>query len=278
MTRLTACLLAIATCFNAQAACSNGMQLQGAVDVKACDPANAPCVRADDALYQYIRAIPDDGPDVLSIATHSSPWHLYDQDYRILEIDEVAAMVKQQGSGIKRVALVASWSGATPAPGTTSLAGKLSKALGGKPVTGQDGFVWVSPQGTLRTTRQAFTIRPGGPYWAGRNDDVMASLVAGWPMYMEAEYIKQRDAVGLLRVGAAKEIFMLCPDGALQSYEASAALDNPVAAYNAALIRLERKRPGDVAAAMKLLKQAAGQGDAKAERKLQSLTKTPRAG
>jgi hypothetical protein len=273
MMKLSAVLVVVASCCGAQAACPTAIPVQGIVNVKQCDPASAECMRADEALQKYMRATPDDGPEVLSIATHSSPWHLYDQDYRILEIDEVAAMVRQQGSNIKRVDLVASWSGALPAPGTRSLAQKLSTALGGKPVTGQDGFVWVSQKGVLRTTRQAFTVRLAGPYLVGTNDEVMASLVAGWPIDLEAQFIKERDADGLLRVGAAKEIFMLCLDDAMKSYDESAALNNPIAAFNAAIIRLERKQPGDVAAAMKLLKQSAAQGDKKAGKKLESLGK-----
>lgn len=273
MKKLSAFLLAIASCCSAQADCLTGIPLQGIVNVKQCDPASDHCMPAEEALHKYMGATPDDGPEVLSIATHSSPWHLFDQDYRILEIDELAAMVRQQGPKIKRVDLVASWSGVLPAPGSRSLAQKLSTALGGKPVTGQDGFVWVSQKGMLHTTRQAFTARLAGPYWVGGDDEVMASLVAGWPIDMEAQFIKDRDAAGLLRVGAAKEIFMLCPDGALKSYDDSAALNNPVAAFNAAIIRLERKQPGDVATAMKLLKQSADQGDKKAENKLKSLAK-----
>ncbi|QNA87402.1 hypothetical protein G4G28_00985 [Massilia sp. Dwa41.01b] len=271
MMKLAAFLFAVASCCNAQAACSTAIPLQGAVNVKQCDPASGQCRRADEVLQEYMRAVPDDGPEVLSIASHSSPWHLYDQDYRILDIDEVAAMVSQQGSNFKRVDLVASWSDAAPAPGSRSLAQKLSAALGGKPVTGQDGFVWISQNGALRTTHQAFTARLSGPYWVGKNEDVMASLVAGWAIDLEARFKETRDAAGLLQVAAAKEIFMLCPESALESYEESAALNNPVAAYNAAIIRLERKQPGDVAAAMKLLKQAAAQGDKKAEKKLTSL-------
>ena len=270
MKRLAALLVAVWSC-GAQADCPVTLPLQGFVSIDQCAAGGADCKPANEALFDYMKAQPDDGPEILSIATHGSPWHLYDAEYHILEIDEVAALVRQQGSGIKRVALHASWSGASPAPRTRSIAQRLSAALGGMPVSGQDGFMWVSPKGALRTTRQAFTGRVSGPYLVGKNDDVMASLVVGWPLDLEAQFVKARDAAGLLRVGAAKEIFLLCPDGALQSYEASAALNNPVAAFNAAVIRLERNRPGDAAAAMALLKQAAAQGDTKARNKLETL-------
>ncbi len=189
-----------------------------------------PCIK-------YMNATPEDGPTTLSIATHSSPWHLYDGDYRILEIEEVAAMVRQQGSKIKRVILVASWSGLAPDPHSKSLAQKLSEALGGSPVTGQNGFVWVSPKSALHTTHQAFTGRVSGPYWVSQNEQVMASLVLGWAIDLEDQFAKAHDAAGLLQVGVAKDVFMLCPDGALQSYEDGAALNSPIAAFNAAIMR-----------------------------------------
>lgn len=266
-------LFILVSCCGAQADCSTTAQLQGFVSIKQCSPASGQCVRADEALYKYMNAKPDDGPTTLSIATHSSPWHLYDGDYRILEIEEVAAMVRQQGSKIKRVILVASWSGIAPDPHSKSLAQKLSEALGGLPVTGQNGFVWVSPTGALHTTHQAFTGRISGPYWVGQNDQVMASLVPGWAIDLEAEFVKGHDAAGLLQVGIAKDIFMLCPDGALESYDEGAALNSPIAAFNAAIMRLERDKPGDAAAAVALLKQSAAQGDKKAEKKLNSLTR-----
>lgn len=274
MTKLFAFLFVLASCCDAQAYCSTTIPLQGFVNIPQCDPARTQCVRADEALYEYMDAMPDDGAAVLSIATHGSPWHLYDQDYRILEIEELAATVRRQGSNIKRVDLIASWSGAPPDSHTMSVARKLSRALGGMPVRGKDGFVWVSPKGAVRTTRQAFTGRLRGPYWIGKGEEVMASLVSGWAIDLEPGYVKARDGAGLLQVAAAKEIFMLCPDGALESYDQAAALNNPIAAFNAAVIRLERGKPGDAAAAMVLLKQAAAQGDKKAEEKLKSLAKT----
>jgi hypothetical protein len=272
--KIFAFLIILVSCCRAQADCSTAMQLQGGVAIKQCPPASGDCVRADEALHKYMNAKPDDGPTTLSITTHSSPWHLYDGDYHILEIEELAAMVRQQGSKIKRVILVASWSGIAPDPHSKSLAQKLSEALGGLPVTGQDGFVWISPKGALHTTHQAFTGRVSGPYWVGQNDQVMASLVPGWAIDLEAEFVKTHDAAGLLRVGIAKDIFMLCPDGALKSYDDGAALNSPIAAFNAAIMRLERDKPGDAAAAVALLKQSAAQGDKKAEKKLNSLTRT----
>ena len=270
--KFLAFFIILASSFGAQAGCFSTTQLKGAIAIKQCAPASANCIRADDALHKYMDATPDDGPTILSIATHGSPWHLYDGDYHILEIEEVAAMVRQQGSKIKRVVLVASWSGNSLDPHAKSLAQKLSMALGGMPVTGQDGFVWVSPNGALHTTHQAFTGRQSGPYWVGKKDEVMASLVPGWAIELEDKFLKSGDAAGLMQVGAAKDIFMLCPEGALESYDQGAKMNNPIAAFTAAIMRLERAKPGDAAAAMALLKHSAAQGDKKAEQKLKSLT------
>ena len=273
MKLLTLLMLALC-CGSALADCPTSVPLKGLVTLNHCDAASGKCVRGDKALYDYMDAVPDAGPATLSISAHGSPWHVFDDNYRIIEIDKLAATVRQQGSNIKQVKLVASWSGVAPDSHSSSVAARLSRALGGMPVTGQDGFVWVSQRGALRTTHQAFTARVGGPYWIGQGDDVMASLVPGWAIAMEPEFIKSGDAAGLMRVGAGKEIFMLCPDGALASFDASAALNNPVAAFNAAIIRLERGRSGDVRAAMLLLKQAAAQGDQQAADKLQALAKS----
>lgn len=272
--KFIACVILLAACFGAQADCPSNLPLQGAVNIDSCDRSGGKCVRADEALHEYMEAVPDNDPESLSLGLHASPWHAYDAEYHILEIDELADIVRQQGSKIKRVVLLASWSGVAPDRKSRSLAQKLSNALNGMPVTGKDGFVWLSKDGAIHTTRQAFTLRMSGPYWVAKGDKVMASLVAGWPLDHEAQFSKSRDAEGLMRAGAAHAIFMLCPKAALKAFEASAALANPIAAYNAAIMRLERGGSGDAKVATALLKQSAAAGDKKAQAKLRSLAKT----
>jgi TPR repeat protein len=65
---------------------------------------------------------------------------------------------------------------------------------------------------------------------------------------------------------------MLCPEKALRAFEASAGAGNPIGAYNAALMRLERNGAGDRKAALALLRNAAAAGDLKARQKLAALT------
>jgi hypothetical protein len=260
----------LVTCCIAQADCASSLPLKGAATIEKCDRPSANCVPAQEALYAYMAARKDDDPALLVIGLHGSPWHLYGPDFHILDIDELAAMVRQQGSGIKHVVLLASWSGVGPDPRTPSLAQKLSTELKGMRVTGQDGFVWYAKDGAVQTTQQAFSMVTSGPYSVVKGDKVMASLAAGWPVSLEAEFLKRRDGAGLMRAGVGADIFMLCPEGALRAFDAGAALANPVAAYNAALIRLERDAPGDTRAAIALLKQSAKAGDKRAQAKLQS--------
>jgi hypothetical protein len=275
MNHLKALILStlLATCCVARADCPSTLPLKGLVNVDSCNPSSGNCIPASEALYKYMEAVPDGGPEDLVIGLHGSPWHLYDADYRILEIGDLAEMVRQQGNKIKRVTLIASWSGTAPDQQSKSLAQKLSIMLKGMPVTGKNGFVWVSKNGAVHTTQQAFTARSSGPYWIKKGDKVMASLVPGWTLSLPPEPAKKPDAAALMRIGAGYDIFMLCPERALKAYDASAALSNPIAAFNAAVMRLERGAPGDAQSAVALLKQAAASGDQKAQAKLTSLSR-----
>lgn len=67
---------------------------------------------------------------------------------------------------------------------------------------------------------------------------------------------------------AGQELFFLCPDKALAGYERAAAKGSAVAAYNAALMRLER---GERAAALTLFERGAALGDAKSRTRLDAI-------
>lgn len=246
------------------AECETSLKLQGALSVACCKPADS-CKSAGETLYKYMDAIKDD-PEVLTIGLQASPWHLYDQEMRILRVEELAQMVKTQlKAPVKRIQLIASWTGVAPEKNWKSIAERLSSVLNGFPVSGMDGFLWVAQNGSIRTTKQAFTIKQTCPYGVHPGEDVMASLVAGWPIEFGEDYVKNQDADGIMRVGAGYDIYMLCLDKALQSYEAAAKLSNPIAAYNAALIHLERGSKSDIAAATSLLSQAIALGDKKSK-------------
>jgi hypothetical protein len=166
------------------------------------------------------------------------------------------------------VELIASWTGASPEPPVPSLAHRVSKALGGFPVRGEDGFLWLAQDGTRRTTRQAFTLREGaGSYFLPKGDEVFVPLVAGWPAFVE-EQAPEDDAELLMRAAAGWDVFFLCPDKALAGFEHAAKKGSAIAAYNAALMRLGRNADGDRTLALELLERGVALGDAKSRVRL----------
>lgn len=268
-------IVLLANAEHALAGCESSLKLEGTMSVECCAPKEK-CIAAATAIYDYSIAAKVDS-HTHSLIMHASPWHLYSGDARILTVEELAEIAKAKiGDNGKRIDLIASWSGVAPNNNVKSLAEQLSGLLKGFPVRGMDGFVWIGKDGSVRTTRQAFTTMPKCPYGIHRGEEVMVSLVWGWMIEYEEDYVKKQNAEGILRVGAAWDIFMLCPERALQSFEAAAKLANPVAAYNAALIRLERGKDGDLEAATKLLEQAAALGDSKAQARLQKMTQQSR--
>lgn len=242
-------------------ACENHLPLEGTISVDTCRVGEPGCVYAGQALAEYYDAQPE-VPGVLTVGIHASPWRVYAPDNRILTLDEFAAMLRKGlGPQDKSVALYVSWSGVSPEPGVPSLAERLSKLMG-MPVTGMDGFVWIDRTGKMRTTRQAFTGRFNtGAYGVKQGEEVLVPLAGGWASGREAEFAD--DPEFLLMAAAGWDIFMLCPDKALAGFEAAAAKGSAIAAYNAALMRLERKRAGDAAAALELLDRGAALGDEK---------------
>jgi len=256
-----ALLSLLAACAAAQADCPTTLPLKGVLNLDNCFPMRKDCVSAEQALYEYSRASPDAGEDVLRISLQGSPWHFYDADSRILTVEDLAGMVRQQGSKIREVILRSSWSSASPDKHHKPLAQQLSEALGNMKVSGADGFIWYDRNGKTAVTHQAFTAFATGPYAVKKGEKVMASLVAGWPAQFEKTYAEQGNADGLLLAGVGHEAFSLCPARALKAFDAAAALGNPIAAYNAAILRLERGASGDREAALELLGKAAASGD-----------------
>lgn len=256
----------------AQSHCESTLPLAGTVSIPTCSRSSAGCEDAGQALFHYME-LSDDNPARLTVGLQSSPWRLYDPNSRIIPIEEFAAMIRPHLTGpVKTVELQASWTSVSPSKSGTSLARQLSLALKGFPVTGMDGFLWVASNGAVRTTHQAFSVRKGGgPYGVHKGDEVMAALVEGWKSEVQAEFEKQRDANGLLHAAVGWDVFYLCPDRALATFELSAQLGSAIGAYNAAVMRIERGRPGDREAAIALLEKAAAMQDAKSAALLHQL-------
>lgn len=266
-------VLSVANC-SALAECSAGLPLSGVITIKTCDANKETCVPGEKAVYDYMQKV-EDKPEAYTVALNASPWRFYDAEMRIVTVQEMAQTLKSSlTKEKKRIELIASWTGVSPDINSKSLAQRLSDHLGGFPVSGMDGFLWVAKDGALRTTHQAFSAHTAmAPYKIAEGDEVFVPLVAGWPAEMESAFIKDQNADGIMRAGAGWDIFFLCPDRALQAFEAAAKLGHPIAAYNAALIRLERGNKNDLAVARALLKQAAKTGDGKAKTQLQILKK-----
>jgi hypothetical protein len=254
---------------NSFAKCDAALALDGLVSIETCNPAKEKCIRAQDTVFEYSKKI-EDTDSVFLIVGNSSPWHLYNSEFRILDLDEFAKTIRSGLTKEKKVILQTSWSGIAPGSGRKSIAKALSERLG-LPVEGQDGFVWLSPDGHPRTTHQAFTAWNGGQYFVPENKDVMVSLAFGWPFKAEEYLLQKKDANGLLHVAVGWEVFNLCQDHALEVFEVAANLGQPIAAYNAALIYLERQTKADHKKAIQLLTRSSGLGDKEASKKLTSL-------
>lgn len=264
-------LLALGLISPAALACDTShLALSGTVTVETCSPdSKADCVYSEGVVYDYLQALPD-SDEVLTIGLPTSPWRLYDSELRILMPEEMAARIRPKLDGkVQRVELIGSWTGAAPAPGISSLADRVSKALDGFPVKGEDGFLWLAANGARRTTRQAFTAREGaGSYYLPKGAEVFVSLAIGWPAFVEQ--MAPDDPELAMRAAVGHDAFFLCPDKALAGFERAAGMGHAIAAYNAAVMRLERNGDGDRAAALALLERGAQLGDSKSRERLEA--------
>jgi hypothetical protein len=269
-----ACAVALAlTASPVTRACDTShLSLSGAISVTTCSPqqTSTDCVYSGRALYEYMQAAPD-SDSLYTIGMQASPWRMYDADMRIITADDIADVVRPQLDGkLERVELIGSWTGVSPEVGVPSQAERVSQALDGFPVKGEDGFLWLAKDGTRRTTRQAFTMREGaGSYFLPKDAEVFVPLVAGWPAFVQ-DQIPEDDIDLLTRAAAGWDVFFLCPDKALAGFEHAATKGSAIAAYNAALMHLDRDTEGDRAAALALLQRGAALGDAKSRDRLKT--------
>jgi len=138
-------------------------------------------------------------------------------------------------------------------------------------VDGSDGFLWLSPTGGTRTTRQAFSVWKTGPYSVRRGEDVLIALVPGALAQFEDQFARDGSAVGVLQAGIGHDVFMLCQEQALAAFERAAQMGNAIGAYNAGLMHAE---DGDRNAAILWLEKAKTLGEAKATAALATLRET----
>lgn len=243
-------------------ACEPTALLDGVVTIPQCDSAaGMECVPGQQAVYEALQAL--DIPETYTIGAQTSPWRIYDSDGRIMAIEDIAAAIRKgRTDSDKRVHLAGSWTAARPDGGDSTLARRLSSALDGFPVDGSDGFLWLSPEGKMRTTRQAFTAWSGWIYSVVRGDDVLTALVPGSLAQFEDRFAQDGISAGVLQAGIGFDVFMLCPTSALAAFERAGEMGNPIGAYNAGLMHAEN---GEYEAAMAWLEKASTLGEAKAD-------------
>jgi hypothetical protein len=265
---LLASFLILFLCLPSAAACEADLPLIGTALVAGCDSDEQDCIPGANAVHTYSEAFPDTDAEIV-IALPSSPWHFYGPDGRIISVDEMVAILRPYITDkSERVVLLGSWTGGGEAP----LAQQVADGLGSLPVEGVDGFLWLSADGSTRITKQAYTVRQGGGFYqVTEGADVLVPMTHGWASGLEDQFIAKGDTGLLLHAAIGWDVFHLCRDKALAGFELAAKHGDPVAAYNAAFMRLERGAAGDRGAALALLEKAAAQGDEKSKARLATL-------
>lgn len=248
---------------------------QQVVTLEGCDRKAQGCTLAAKLLARYVSEEDGrpDGDEVFSVALHGNPWRLYDDDYRILLVEELALVIQRHPkftAKVRKVELRASWSGVKPTSAAHALSERLSTAMDGFPVEGANGFLWSGPKDSQRTTRQSHT-GVTIPYFVQDGQELMVSATAAVIGPLADAMIKDDPAYGYRRLGASADIYAMCPEPALEAFEKAAKHGDVVGAYNAALIRLERNQKGDRRAAIALLERGAKAGDAKSIVRLATL-------
>jgi hypothetical protein len=255
--------------------CRHGLALEGMLMIPTCPAEREDCAYAIDALNAYAQLI-EDRPDQLTVLVASSPWRFYLGDGRILAVESMAEQIRSQmNDEVREVVLYASWSGVAPSGRMQSLAQRLSSELDGFPVRGMDGFLWIEPDGRLRTTHQAYSgWHTGGGYRLAADQPVLTTLAFGQMLFFSEQLRKDELHELLLDAAVGWDVHMLCPDRALAEFELLAP-ELTIAAYNAAVMHLESGTPDGREAALRLLESAVARGDAPARELLSRLQSAP---
>lgn len=255
-------VLAFALLSGAVFPCEPSAALQGVESIPECDgtQGDSDCISGNSAIFDALKAL--DIAGAYTVGVQTSPWRMYDGEGRIMTVEDAAAAIRPGlADKHRRVYLVGSWTATRPDGDEATLAKRLSDALDGYPVDGSDGFLWLSPAGDMRTTRQAFTAWKTGPYSVRRGDDVLMALVPGSLAQFEDRFAEDGIAEGVVQAGIGHDVFMLCPESALAAFERAADMGNAIGAYNAGLMHAEQ---GQDDAAITWLERAAALGEAKA--------------
>lgn len=244
--------------------------------IPACNPKQGECMNARAALFKRFGIGRDDDPRTLSLLMRASPWHVFDADYRIMQLDDLKQMIKSQlKPGMTQVELAASWTASKTMKNKPPMVQQLASAYPALKFSGVDGFAWITPKGKIYGTKQAFSLMNGHgyPYQVNASQDIMLGFIDGVALSFDfkKEAIKNRHADDLLAIAMAEESFGLCLDTALDTYVEAAKLGSNIAAYNAAMLYLDQ---GKTAEAQTWLQLAAKRGDQPAAKLLKQLDNT----
>ena len=268
---LAAALLVATLAGPPASACGDASALSGTLSIPSCDKTtDSSCVPAPGLVYAYLEVL--DIPGVYTIGLQTSPWRMYDAQDRIIPVAELAALVEEQRTDHTRVHLIGSWTARQPGGEGETLARQLSAALGGFPVDGTDGFLWLTAEGGMRTTHQAYSVWKTGPYHLREGDDVMVAFVPGSLAQFENDFAADGLAEGVVRAGVGHDAFRLCPEAALAAFERAAAMGSAIGAWNAALMH---EQDGDLQATRAWLDKAVQLGDEKARARRAAMAPDP---
>lgn len=275
--KLLALLAAMSLCQSNWACTAVGTpQLEQDIrDIPACDAKQGKCRNAHDLMAERFSIGRDDDPYTLSLLMRASPWHVFDADERIMQLDDLKQTINSMlKPGMTKIELAASWTATSRGGQLPSVVQQLSAAYPALTFSGVDGFAWITPNGKIYGTKQAFSIMAGHsyPYEVNSAQDIMLSFIDGLVLNFnfKQEALEKKQADALLTIAVAEESFGLCIDTALDTYVQAAQMGNTIAAYNAAVIYKER---GETAQAREWLQQAAKQGDQPAARLLKQMDK-----
>lgn len=280
MLSVASVLFLISIAGTAVAKCAHQLPVSGAVSLSSCDPKTAACLEPEVAWNRFQKKfgeLEEKNRQRLTLKLFTSPWRAYDSSSRIMSIDELARPSREgiaSNPSVKRVEIIGSWSGVRPSPEQASLAEQLSRELDGFPVSGGQGFIWFDAKGGVRTTRQAFTIL-AGRHMVAADGEVMLDLPLSNVIPAAGEIRAGKDGKGLLLLGVAWDVFGLCPEQALLAFEDAAALGEPTAAYNAAVMRRQPGALQDLSKSATLMKRSAELGFTLARTELGRATTVP---
>ena len=176
---------------------------------------------------------PGDDPTVLGHIFPPSPWRFYDQEMRIIPVEELGGFgtpPSQKGCSTLSQGLLercgARAERKSPAARIFQCFGRKSRSKARMVSSGWRGTVPAND-------KTGASVMSGSALSGQKGGEVLAALVASWLTFPEDPASGRRDAEGLLHAGAGADIFLLCPTRpCVSSLTRRQVWGSPIAAYN----------------------------------------------